>query len=744
MPAHIRNDNISKDLHLRFGSCKISHGPAPHKNGHMAGGEGQQERAQYAPTSISGPHNRTVRTEPFYDLTAEVVKARQTNGGLKFLSLRNAEILFHDAGWKHEDPVSEQAEPHEEPVATRRRVEIARKCQLTVWNALSTEQERCLNRAPGSAGIGVNKKIGVRISARNCTLDPYAGARPLPVPVRGTAGGSERGKQSSTTLDGACFLMQDPQKDLEVLVLTEQAEAPTAAPVEKCARRQHLTTNTNDTSERPADNFTCAGCRVQAERGSRFGAGDSEFGEEDFAQPRFHFVPDNVRWGSSLRRLHLQAYNVLPTACIPSAERCLSRSPRKDIVRPAVVLPHCEFCRPQLGKIICSDSGGTAADVERPFGRSSAKKPILLPTTDAAAVWIATNQKALRENDWRVLTAESASLIETLADKKKFLAHAKCLLSKEEYAKSFPRQYGSIDELGKERLRMKTGVVSSCDWRDKDSNSSPRLNGGDHAPVTFPIILKPSRGQFGRGAKLLRNWEDVARVEEQARTAAAAAAKAVKSGNPPVDAPDSTTAENHQYVLQEYTVGSKERSTSLLVEKGKILDSITCEYTYAVGGGTTTRPSARTSGGGKNQDTCTNGGSSSCAREERTDRNSDDTSHYYIWPLHGVKESEPRKFSPHEELDSFAVHVFEKLLTTGFSGICNFNYKVVTDADTSVAGTNTNKETGKIKATPRDKVPLQLRIFECNPRPGGDLIQDVPRQHAIRLLEKLERMGTPS
>ena len=54
----------------------------------------------------------------------------------------------------------------------------------------------------------------------------------------------------------------------------------------------------------------------------------------------------------------------------------------------------------------------------------------------------------------------------------------------------------------------------------------------------------------------------------------------------------------------------------------------------------------------------------------------------------------------------------------GVTGICNANYKVVSQAG-----------------------QLELRLFEINPRVGGDLGTDVPRDRAAAFLRRLDELG---
>ena len=87
----------------------------------------------------------------------------------------------------------------------------------------------------------------------------------------------------------------------------------------------------------------------------------------------------------------------------------------------------------------------------------------------------------------------------------------------------------------------------------------------------------------------------------------------------------------------------------------------------------------------------------------------------YIWPYVKEKRRESRDDVPEAHLRTMAAFL------VGFSGICNFNYKVRADGQT-------------------------LAVFEINPRVGADLAMDVPRERACLLFEKLDELrgGAPS
>eukprot|EP00392_Amoebophrya_sp_AT5.2_P018691 g19291.t1 len=307
-------------------------------------------------------------------------------------------------------------------------------------------------------------------------------------------------------------------------------------------------------------------------------------------------------------------------------------------------------------------------------------RPMLLPTTDAAAVWIAENAEELKRCGWSLPRSPSTapsptakicekpqkSIHRILADKALFLDHAELVLTPEERSRSFPKRY-----------------LHRSENTAKD----------EAAATTFPIIYKPSTGQYGRGARLL--WTKAA-LDDVLLDEGGNAGK--------------------RYVLQEYVFGACERSTSLLVWQGRVVDGVTCEYTYAAADAQDQEQQQQSGRAGPQ------------GHDERP----------YIWPLQ-VRETAPRRFFSYEDPSTSTspssettpsnssipagpdVAIFEKLLTEEFSGICNFNYKMV------------NVEVNE-----------EMRIFECNPRPGGDLIQDCPREHAIRILEKYEQLCSAS
>mmetsp|Transcript_168371 Transcript_168371/g.323483 ORF Transcript_168371/g.323483 Transcript_168371/m.323483 type:complete len:655 (+) Transcript_168371:110-2074(+) len=120
-----------------------------------------------------------------------------------------------------------------------------------------------------------------------------------------------------------------------------------------------------------------------------------------------------------------------------------------------------------------------------------------------------------------------------------------------------------------------------------------------------------------------------------------------------------------KWLLQEHIKGSMEYSTTLLVVDGEILDAIVTEYEY--------------------QD------------------------EVYIWPRVRQIYRHSHDDVPLQQLGAMS------LIMQGFSGICNFNYKV--------------RPNGR------------MVIFEVNPRVGGDLVYDVPSWRSRALFEKLDRLS---
>jgi len=119
-----------------------------------------------------------------------------------------------------------------------------------------------------------------------------------------------------------------------------------------------------------------------------------------------------------------------------------------------------------------------------------------------------------------------------------------------------------------------------------------------------------------------------------------------------------------QYVLQELISGRMEYSTSLLCNNGEILDAVCTRYEYN--------------------------------REQ------------YVWPNDVEEVGHDYVSVPAEHMDLM------RRFLGGFSGVCNFNYKLRYDG--------------------------AMCIFEVNPRVGGDLAFEVPRARARAFFEKLDSM----
>eukprot|EP00913_Durusdinium_trenchii_P018292 g17185.t1 len=157
--------------------------------------------------------------------------------------------------------------------------------------------------------------------------------------------------------------------------------------------------------------------------------------------------------------------------------------------------------------------------------------------------------------------------------------------------------------------------------------------------ATYPCILKPAIGTFGKNTYIVESKEQAMRL-----------------------APDGL---DETWILQELITGELEYSTTLLVLDGKILDWAGMKYQYSM--------------------------------------------EAYVWPHVRLVDQELCSVpAEHRQL-------MEKFLV-GFSGICNFNFKLRED------GT--------------------MCIFEVNPRVGGDLAFDLPKPRARSLLEKMDAMAS--
>ena len=96
-----------------------------------------------------------------------------------------------------------------------------------------------------------------------------------------------------------------------------------------------------------------------------------------------------------------------------------------------------------------------------------------------------------------------------------------------------------------------------------------------------------------------------------------------------------------------------------------------------------------------------------------------------MWPK--VREVQKRRRTD-SELPPEHLAVLTALFR-GYSGIANVNYKVRDEE----AHNDETSPTGHVEGAPG-----QMAIFECNPRVGGDFANDVPRDLARQMLERLE------
>lgn len=275
----------------------------------------------------------------------------------------------------------------------------------------------------------------------------------------------------------------------------------------------------------------------------------------------------------------------------------------------------------------------------------------LLPAQDEAAEDMAYYQAELRHAGWKLLTCEP-EVIARLRDKNRLQEHVRRL----GLSGLMPQHY-----------------------------SAP-------AEASYPCVLKPARGTWGKDTHVVYSSEEVLRVvhpgkafevERQAEQQVEYRLQYLEQAGQEPD-PEELWAERAEeaekalrewimeaeyeelgdrWVLQELAAGKFEYSTSLLVRDGEILDAACSRYEYS--------------------------------------------SDVYVWPaldyLHSEHVSAPRDH----------LKVMSRILV-GFSGICNFNYKI--------------RPCGR------------LCIFEVNPRVGGDLVFDVPKKRVRALFEKLDAM----
>jgi len=275
----------------------------------------------------------------------------------------------------------------------------------------------------------------------------------------------------------------------------------------------------------------------------------------------------------------------------------------------------------------------------------------LIPTQDEAAVDIALRQNELRHLGWKVLSCNPA-IVDMLRDKSALHDHF-ISLGLEEY---IPVRYTNPTE------------------------------------ATYPCILKPACGTFGKDTCVAYGPDEVVRtayrdaiwnLERKMQQEADYMASYYEQHGQEKDQEElwQETAwkteeavqqmldekENEElwdrWMLQELLVGPYEYSTTLLVFQGEILDVAGTRYEY--------------------------------------------DADVYVWPRVELVHTEYISV-PAEHLEVM------KAALAGFSGICNFNYKLRPD------GT--------------------ICIFEANPRVGGDLAFDVPKPRVRALFEKMDAL----
>lgn len=280
----------------------------------------------------------------------------------------------------------------------------------------------------------------------------------------------------------------------------------------------------------------------------------------------------------------------------------------------------------------------------------------LLPAQDDAAEDIAASEIELQQAGWKVLTCDE-ELVTVLRDKAALHRRADALNLTDEMPESF---------------------------------SVP-------ANATYPCVLKPTRGTWGKDACIVYSSEEVLRivrrnkifeVEQRAEQTAEYEHQSkhgsFDDGQEDDDEIDLWTSEVMQkvqdavydwieaaeweevpsgWVMQELVPGMYEYSTTLLVSDGEIWDAVCSRYEYS--------------------------------------------SDVYIWPQLEYLRSEYVSV-PEQHLETM------RAMLGPFSGICNFNYKI--------------RPSGR------------MCIFEVNPRVGGDLVFDVPKRRVRVLLEKLDAM----
>lgn len=275
----------------------------------------------------------------------------------------------------------------------------------------------------------------------------------------------------------------------------------------------------------------------------------------------------------------------------------------------------------------------------------------LLPSQDGAAEHLARRQAQLRHLGWKVLSC-SPAIVATLRSKTLFYEYVESL----GLAEYLPQRYASPVE------------------------------------ASYPCIVKPAMGTWGKDASIVYSSEEVLRVvrkdeayqtEQRVQQEAEYMASYYTQWGQERDAGEAwaETAEKVEqavckwveaseqepiggdWLLQELVPGSFEYSTTLLVHRGEILDVLGTRYKYA--------------------------------------------GEVYVWPRVTMLET------IHVSVPGAHVRVMSTILA-GFSGICNFNYKL--------------RRNGK------------LCIFEVNPRVGGDVVFDLPRPRVRAMFEKLDAL----
>lgn len=276
----------------------------------------------------------------------------------------------------------------------------------------------------------------------------------------------------------------------------------------------------------------------------------------------------------------------------------------------------------------------------------------LLPGQDDNAEHVAEHEVELRQAGWKIMTGD-LDLMAMLRNKAALHEHAEKL---------------GLSDLMPTRYTMPGEAV-------------------------YPCVLKPSKGTWGKETHIVYSSEEVLRlsrpgkvyeIERQIEQQAEYMTNYYEQAGQQRDSEDSMAERAEQtekairewisgaeweeveekWVMQELVPGQFEYSTALLVEDGKILDAICSRYEYPA--------------------------------------------EVYVWPALEYDRAD------YVSVPDTHLSVMSALLTKGFSGICNFNYKL--------------RHSG------------QLCIFECNPRVGGDIVFDAPKERVRIMFEKLDAM----